>query len=83
MNAIKDQVDSIVKFTATTFDALAEERSKIQDRIIEGVEKMKEAKVFSEAEVKEISQYAVNVLNARYSSTKADITNDLRNTFEF
>jgi hypothetical protein len=83
MNAIKDQVDSIVKFTATTFDALAEERSKIQDRIVEGVEKMKEAKVFSEAEVKEISQYAVNVLNARYSSAKADITNDIRNTFEF
>ena len=83
MNRIKDQVDSIIKFTATTFEALAEERSTIQDRIVEGVEKMKESSVFSEAEIKEVSQYAVNTLNTRYSSAKADITNNIRESFEF
>jgi hypothetical protein len=83
MNRIKDQVDSIIKFTATTFEALSEERSTIQDRIIEGVEKMKESSVFSEAEIKEVSQYAVNTLNTRYSSAKADITNNIRDSFEF
>lgn len=83
MNAIKDQVDSIVKFTATTFDALTEERGRIQDRIVDGLERMKESKVFSEAEIKEVSQFALNTLNTRYSSARADITNNIRTSFEF
>lgn len=83
MNKIKDQVNSIVTFTATTFEALSEERSAIQDRITEGIEKMKESLVFSEAEIKEVAQYAANTLNTRYSSAKADITNSLRDSFEF
>lgn len=83
MNAIKDQVSSLVNFTAKTFEALTEERNKIQDRLIEGIEKMKDSKVFSEAEVKEVSQYALNVLNARYNSAKEDLTQELRNSFEF
>ena len=83
MDTIKEQVSSLVKFTATTFDALLEERGTIQDRIIEGIEKMKESKVFSEAEVKEISQFALNTLNTRYSSARADITNNIRTSFEF
>lgn len=83
MNKIKDQVDSLVKFTATTIDALTDERSTIQDRLIEGIEKMKEAHIFTDEEIKEISKYTMHVLNNRFNNAKAAIINELRATFTF
>lgn len=83
MNKIKDQVDALVKFTATTIDALTDERSTIQDRLIEGIEKMKEAHIFTDEEIKEISKYTMHVLNNRFNNAKAAIINELRATFTF
>lgn len=39
MNKIKEQIDALVVFSATDFDSLQEEKTRITDRCIEGVEK--------------------------------------------
>lgn len=83
MNKIKDQVEALINFTATTIDSLTEERSTIQDRLIEGIEKMKEAHIFTDEEIKEISKYTMHVLNNRFNNAKAAIINELRATFTF
>jgi hypothetical protein len=83
MNTIKNQVDELIQFTATNLDELSEQKSALIDRLSEGVDKMKEAKVFAEMEIKEISQYGIQVLNARFASAKQEITNTIRKNFKF
>lgn len=83
MNTIKNQVDELIQFTATSLNELSEQKSTFIDRLSEGVDKMKEAKVFTEAEIKEISQYGVQILNARFAAAKQDITNTIRKNFKF
>lgn len=83
MNTIKNQVDELIQFTATNLDELSEQKSALIDRLSEGVDKMKEAKVFAEMEIKEISQYGIQVLNARFAAAKQDITNTIRKNFKF
>lgn len=83
MNKIKEQIDVLVVFSATDFDSLAEEKTKIADRCIEGIEKMKEAKVFTDKEISEINQYWPSVVNARYNAAKQDIANKIRTNFVF
>jgi hypothetical protein len=83
MNTIKNQVDELIQFTATNLDELSEQKSALIDRLSEGVDRMKEAKVFTEAEIKEISQYGVQVLNARFAAAKQEIANTIRKNFKF
>ena len=83
MNKIKDQIDALVVFSATDLDSLLEEKTNIADRCIEGIEKMKESKVFTDAEISEINQYWPSVVNTRYNSAKQDIVNKIRTDFVF
>ena len=83
MNKIKDQIDALVVFSATDFDSLQEEKMHITDRCIEGIEKMKESKVFTDKEIAEINQYWPSVVNARYNTAKQDIANNIRANFTF
>lgn len=83
MNKIKDQIDKLVVFNATDFDSLQEEKSRIADRCVEGIEKMKESKVFADKEIAEINQYWPSVMNARYNAAKQEITNNIRANFTF
>jgi hypothetical protein len=83
MNKIKEQIDALVVFSATDFDSLQEEETSIKDRCIEGIEKMKEAKVFTDKEIAEINQYWPSVVNARYNAAKQDIANTIRTNFIF
>lgn len=83
MNKIKEQIDALVVFSATDFDSLQEEKMRITDRCIEGIDKMKEAKVFTDKEVSEINQYWPSVVNARYNAAKQDIANKIRTNFVF
>ena len=83
MNKIKDQIDALVVFNATDFDSLQEEKARITDRCIEGIEKMKETKVFTDKEISEINQYWPSVVNARYNAAKNDIVNTIREEFKF
>ena len=83
MNKIKDQVDALIVFNATDFDSLQEEKMRITDRCVEGIEKMKEVKVFTDKEISEINQYWPSVVNARYNAAKQDIANNIRTNFTF
>ena len=83
MNKIKEQIDALVVFNATDFDSLLEEKTKIVDRCIEGIEKMKETKVFTDKEIAEINQYWPSVVDVRYKSAKQDIANEIRTNFKF
>lgn len=83
MNTIKNQVDELIQFTATNLDELAEQKSALIDRLSEGIDKMKEAKVFTEMEIKEISQYGLQVLNARFAEARQEITSTIRKNFKF
>ena len=83
MNKIKDQVDALIVFNATDFDSLQEEKMHITDRCIEGIEKMKESKVFTDKEISEINQYWPAIVNARYNAAKQDIANCIRTNFTF
>lgn len=83
MNKIKDQVDALIVFNATDFDSLQEEKMHITDRCNEGIEKMKESKVFTDKEISEINQYWPAIVNARYNAAKQDIANCIRTNFTF
>lgn len=83
MNKIKDQVDALIVFNATDFESLQEEKMHITDRCIEGIEKMKESKVFTDKEISEINQYWPAIVNARYNAAKQDIANTIRTNFTF
>jgi hypothetical protein len=83
MKKIKDQIDALVVFNAKDFDSLQEEKMTITDRCIEGIEKMKESKVFTDKEISEINQYWPSVVNARYNAAKQDIANTIRTNFIF
>lgn len=83
MNTIKNQVDELIQFTATSLDELSEQKSALIDRLSEGVDKMKETKVFTEMEIKEISQYGIHVLNTRFAEAKQEIANTIRKNFKF
>ena len=83
MDKIKDQIDALVVFSATDFDSLQEEKVRIIDRCVEGVERMKDAKVFTDKEIAEVNQYWPSVVDTRYNSARQDIANAIRTNFVF
>lgn len=83
MKAIKDQISAIVVFKATNLSNLTEEYGALRDRLVEGLDKMKMANIYSKAEVEEIRMYMYEVLNNRYASAKTDVVNKLRSEFTF
>lgn len=83
MNKIKDQIDALIVFTATDFETLKEEKSHIIERCAEGIERMKEAKVFTDKEISEINLYCDSVINARHNSVRHDLANTIRTNFKF
>jgi flagellar basal body-associated protein FliL len=83
MKAIKDQISAIVVFNATTLPNLTKEYDEIRDRLLEGLDKMKVANVFSKNEIEEIRVCMYEVLNNRYTSVRTDIINKLRSEFIF
>lgn len=83
MKAIKDQISAIVVFKATTLSNLTEEYAIIRDRLVEGLDKMKSANIYSKAETEDIRVYMYEVLNNRYANAKSDVVNKLRSEFQF
>ena len=87
INAIKEQVSAIVNYKSETFDALEIEFNEIKSRIEEGIDKMHQANerttVFTEQEIKEVDDYAREILCERYRGTKNDIIGTTRANFQF
>ena len=83
MQTITKQVESLVQYKGDTFDAINQEYDSLKDRIEEGVQKMKEAGVFTDSEIKQVRDFAMNLLGARYREMKDTITKNMRESFQF
>lgn len=83
MEKIKEQINNIVKYEGSDLESLKNEYQELGLRINEGLSKMKTATVFTEAEVKEVGEYARQLLVARFEDARQAIVNSLRDSFEF
>ncbi len=83
MKTIKDQINTIVEFKAITLSELSKEHDILRERLVEGLDKMKAANVYSKEEIEEIRMYMYQVLNERYTNTRTDVVNKLRAEFTF
>lgn len=83
MKAIKDQISAIVVFKETNLANLSEEYGAIRYRLVEGLDKMKIANIYSRTEIEEIRMFMYEVLSNRYDSAKKDVINKLRSEFTF
>lgn len=83
MEKIKAQVSAIVAFNKTTLEELGLQYGEISDRLSEGISRMKNSRVFSTDEIKEVNDYSKSLLDTRYQEAKRDITATLRENFEF
>ena len=83
MEKIKTQINDIVTYNCDDFDSLTTRYDILGNRIDEGVMKMKEAGVFTDAEIQEISTFAHNLRRDRYTEAKKALIESMRDTFEF
>lgn len=83
MDKIKEQISAIIAFNKTTLEELNLQYGEISDRLSEGISKMKNSRVFSTEEIKEIIDYGQSILNTRYGEHKKAIISTLRENFEF
>ena len=60
MDAVKKQIDGLIKYDCTNFDDLKRNFSRLSYRIYEGLTQVKETHVFSDSEISEINDYAKN-----------------------
>lgn len=86
MNAIeriKEQINALVEFKSVTFRELDDEWGVVGDRLVEGLEKMKSAGVFSETEIEDVKKYAFSLKRNRFDQVRSSIWNGMRDSFEF
>lgn len=83
MEKIRTQINDIITYNCDNFNALTARYDALGSRIEEGIAKMKEIGVFTEAEIQEISTFANNLRRDRYLEAKKAIIESARNAFEF
>ena len=83
MDKIKATINEIVTYNWGNFESIKTQYEKIGDRLSEGIAKMKESGVFSEAEIQEITTLAYSLRKDRYLEAKNAITEKMRESFEF
>lgn len=86
MNAIeniKTQVFNIVVYKENTIEGIDQEYDLIGDRLFEGIKKMKESGLFTEAEVEDVTKYAGSLRNKEYDKRRDEIIRFDRANFVF
>lgn len=83
MQAITKQIESLIQYKGETFDAINQEYDSLKDRIEEGVQKMKDAGVFTDSEINQVRDFAINLLGSRFREAKDAIKRNLRESFQF
>lgn len=83
MQAITKQIESLIQYKGETFDAINQEYNSLKDRIEEGVQKMKDAGVFTDSEINQVRDFAINLLGSRFREAKDAIKRNLRESFQF
>ena len=83
MKKIQDQIANIITYDCKDFDSLTVQYENLGNRISEGIAKMQEAKIFTDAEIQEISTFATTLRRDRYTEAKKALIESMRNAFEF
>lgn len=80
---IKVQISDILIFTGKSMREIDAEYDSLGDRIHEGAEKMREACVFTESEIKDVQNFAHKLRLSRYIKARAIIQNGILENFVF
>ena len=83
IESIKAQISAIIVFTAKTFEEMNQQEKNFSERIADALQRMEDAGVFTESEIKEIRQYANNTKNTRSNECYRDIKGAARMNFVF
>lgn len=83
MQTITKQVESLIQYKGETFDAINQEYDSLKDRIEEGIQKMKDAGVFTDSEINQVKDFAMNLLGGRFREMKEAIKKNMRESFQF
>lgn len=83
MQIITKQIEVLIQYKGGTFDAINQEYDSLKDRIEEGVQKMKDTGVFTDSEINQVKDFAINLLGSRFREAKDTIKKNLRESFQF
>jgi hypothetical protein len=83
MEKIKTQICDLIKFEATTLHGLNKEYHNIQNRLKEGIEKMRESNLFTDEEISSITSFAGSTLLDIHAKYRDGLIDSLRNNFKF
>ena len=83
MEKIKQQIEKLIVFKATSLEDLYAEYETLKDRCNQGIENMKESQLFSSQEISEIKEFTNQLLCNRYREYQLFVTNKAREAFIF
>ena len=83
MEKIKQQIEKLIVFNATSPADLSTEFQTLKDRLNQGLENMRDSQLFSPKEISEIKDFADQLLITKHSAYKQTIINKARETFVF
>jgi hypothetical protein len=83
MEKIKQQIEKLIVFNATSLADLSTEFETLKDRLNQGLENMGDSQLFSPKEISEIKTFANQLLITKHSACKQAIINKGRETFVF
>jgi molecular chaperone GrpE (heat shock protein) len=83
MKNIENQINAIISFRDIELKDLEKHASELEDRILQGTENMKNSKLFTDEEIKQMSAYAYKLLSARADERRKLLVQDARSKFVF
>lgn len=83
MKHIESQISTIISFRDIELKDLEKHASDLENRISLGIENMKNSKLFTDEEIKQISSYAFKQLSLRADERRKLLVQDARSKFVF
>lgn len=83
MKNIESQISTIISFRDVELKDLEKHASDIETRISLGIENMKNSKLFTDEEIKQMSTYAFKLLSTRSEERRKILVADARSKFVF
>lgn len=83
MKNIENQINTIISFRDVELKDLEKHASDLENRISLGIENMKNAKLFTDEEIKLVSGYAHKLLKSRADDHRKMLVQDARSKFVF
>lgn len=83
MKNIENQINTIISFRDIELKDLEKHASELENRISQGVENMKNSKLFTDEEIKQVSIYAHKLLSVRVDERRKLLVQDARSKFAF